>query len=343
MAAYDITDRLKQDVSNVTESTNSFENEKKSIKNSRKNPFTSLLTLYKNETHILKKRSPHGEMLFISRSNRAPRFELAGVIISDPGTGDRWVAKLPNDEDVTYYTRFKDVFYGKKGVYLSHASPRDFRFEYVKKQPNARFVSKFSCRTMISKLQYFLVLFYKHHLLLHFEWDFFNNLSCFEKRLVATTGIFFAFLIAALYQGFTYHAFYFFNRFDYDSRVIQTLLAKMPKHTQSIIITLSFALMFFLLLCLKIFSGKWIRQTEDKLSYWQGVSIAGTGLKLIKYAVLELYHFGCLRCFPVSRKGDVESEFDYESDEESTVQQHEIVRPSFLTTEPSNPSSPGVS
>ena len=260
-------------------------------------PFTSLVSLYRNDTSLLSALPSNSIVNFVSRRSKTPQYCLTGITVADPGTGEEWAALMPVDVDATFTTAVKDFLIGKKGVYLPHAELRSFVLQPIRKISRLNFFLNFSCYTVMGKLSHWIRLFYSHHFMFDHSHEFFFNLTLIEKRLVAFTGIFFAILIESFYQGFSNNAFYFLARLDSKANVVRYILAEVPQHTHLVAAFASCLLMFVLLLSLRILSGKWIRNVQDKTSYWQGVQLIRTCFFFIKCALRESCHFCSQRLF----------------------------------------------
>jgi len=275
--------------------------------------YTSLISLYRNDTSLLEGSSSNIGVNFVSRKSKIPKYCVTGITVVDPGTEEEWVAVMPVDVDATCITTVKDFFTGKKGVFLPHAHPRSFVLQPTRKVSRLNLFLNFSYYTVAGKLSHWIRLFYYRHMLFDHNHEFFFNLTLIEKRLVAFSGIFLAFFLDSLYQGFSNNAFYFITRLDEASSVIRYILSTTPKYSRVVVAVASFFFMFILLLSLQILSGKWIRKVQDKTSYWQGLQLIRTCLFLIKCALIECCHSCYKRAFQLSDESE-----DYKSGSEIT-------------------------
>lgn len=248
-------------------------------------------TFYDNDSELFTCASTASTAFFESRRFYNSCYEIKGFSVADPGSGEKWFAALPEDNDFTFTTCFKDFFGSKKGILLHHGRPTTFSLKPVTSKEDIfpSSLLNFSFHSFKALVLSKIRSLFQHHILLYSDDDLLWNLSCVEIRLVACTSIYFSFFLNLMYYEYDEFTQYLFSHFEKNSIFVHHPINNSFDYSHLVVTISCIAFMSFSLFCLGNLAGFWNRIVEDDTSYWQGTNVISTFWLMLSQALSKIF------------------------------------------------------
>ncbi|CAK8694055.1 unnamed protein product [Clavelina lepadiformis] len=278
----------------------------------------SIRSFFSEEMSLLRSSLSHISSLIKSNASKLkPKkkdgYGVSRVVIRDPGSKQKWIATSLIDAESNLFKQILRYLFWDNSIAIQHGQALSFPLIPVPSKGNFTFSSFLSFWAFVECLTFIVRLVFRHHLLSWmFSWRSHSvprNITCTEKILFLATTTSLMVAIVSFLRGFSDHSLYFISRLGEDSSVIDKLFSNLG-HPDAIAIASSSFFLFAVFLVARIFAGKWSRQVEDDLSYWQGVRILRTAKYVLGNALAILSNYIVRNCCPNEQTDDFPSIVD---------------------------------